>query len=289
MRTDMDKISLKILLGVTALALGIIYYVTAFFLPELQGNTMLLMAFLIDLSLYSVVLLTISHQLKKGDVPFSAILGKSNLNVKKVIPAVSLIILHFCVIVSGLFFVVRLMLLTQVGTALSLELLMEPTVSSQLSFLPLTLKFIIAVIVAPIVEEVLFRGVFLNKLAVRFGIKKGILFSSIIFMVFHINSLFIPQLIAGLLFGIIYIKTKQLIYPILAHSLNNLIPFLLNFIPEGDTSELHLDISELISALNVLSVVFIIVMFVFIIVTVKYAKQISSEVIPFRFNTRFFG
>ena len=287
MRIDMNKISLKAILGVTALALGLMYYVTVNFLPQLQGTTMLLTAFLIDLSLYLVVLLTISLQLKKGAIPFSAILGKSNLNAKKLIPAVSLVILHFCVIILGIFFVVRLMLFTETGSALSLELLMEPSVSSELSLLPLTLKFIIAVIVGPIVEEVLFRGVLLNKLAVRFGIKKGILFSSLIFMVFHINSLFIPQLIAGLLLGIIYVKTKQIIYPILAHSLNNLIPFLLNFVPEIETPELHFEISELVSALNVLSVVFFIVMFIFIIAILKYAKQINSEVIPFRFNTRF--
>lgn len=289
MKTDMKQISLKVLLGVTILALGLSYYLTVTVLPELTDTTMLITAFLIDLSFYLVVLFAINYQLKKGDTPYTAILGKSKLDYKKIIPALSLIVIHFCVIILGAFFLVRLLLLTETGSALSLEFLMETPVSSQLSPLILIFKFIIAVVIGPIVEEVLFRGVLLNKLAVKFGIKKGIVFSSLLFMVFHINSFFIPQLIGGVLLGIIYIKTKQLIYPILAHSLNNLIPFLLNFVPESETPDLHFEISELISALNMLSVAFFVVLCIFIIAILKYAKQINEDVIPYHFNSKMSG
>ncbi len=177
MKTDMKQISLKVLLGVTVLALGLSYYLTVTVLPELTDTTMLITAFLIDLSFYLVVLFAINYQLKKGDTPYTAILGKSKLDYKKIIPALSLIVIHFCVIILGAFFLVRLLLLTETGSALSLEFLMETPVSSQLSPLILIFKFIIAVVIGPIVEEVLFRGVLLNKLAVKFGIKKGIVFS----------------------------------------------------------------------------------------------------------------
>ncbi|MCC5894151.1 MAG: CPBP family intramembrane metalloprotease [Alkalibacterium sp.] len=289
MNTDMNQVSLKVIFGVSALALGVSYFLTVSFLPELQGYTMLFTAFLIDLSFFLAMLLITTQQLKKGNVNVSAIFGKREVTIKKGIPAALLILLNMCVVVLGVFFIIRLMLLTQTGSALTLEFLMEIPVSSPLSPLTLALRFIITVICAPIVEEILFRGVLLNKLALTFGIRKGILFSSIIFMVFHLNSFFIPQLIGGILLGIIYIKTKQLIYPILAHALNNLIPFLLNFMPDGDTPEVYIDMSELITALNILSLVFFVVLIIFIIATVKYAKQISNESIPYRFNYEMFG
>ncbi|GAA0370164.1 hypothetical protein GCM10008932_22160 [Alkalibacterium iburiense] len=60
---------------------------------------------------------------------------------------------------------------------------------------PFLYRFILGVLIGPFVEEFFFRGILLNKWSERFGIKKAILFTSLLFMALHFNSFFIPQFI----------------------------------------------------------------------------------------------
>lgn len=78
--------------------------------------------------------------------------------------------------------------------------------------------FIIAII-APIAEEFVFRGVILNQMADLFGLWKGIGFTSLIFAVFHIN--FLGAFVFALIASLLYVKTGNLLAPILLHSANN--------------------------------------------------------------------
>ena len=59
----------------------------------------------------------------------------------------------------------------------------------------------------------------LQKLSYKWGLKAGLLISSIVFAVFHPNIL--GSLITGLLTAFIYIKTQNIFAPILCHSLSN--------------------------------------------------------------------
>ncbi|EXJ22690.1 CAAX amino terminal protease family [Alkalibacterium sp. AK22] len=86
--------------------------------------------------------------------------------------------------------------------------------------------FVIAVLIAPVVEEIFFRGYLLNKWADMYGVRKGIVFSSVAFMAIHVRSLFLPQLLVGLLCSLVYVKFSHLIYPILLHMLYNLLVLL---------------------------------------------------------------
>ncbi|HSI66750.1 MAG TPA: type II CAAX endopeptidase family protein [Planococcus sp. (in: firmicutes)] len=87
--------------------------------------------------------------------------------------------------------------------------------------------FIIAFI-APIAEEFVFRGVILNLLMTRFGVWKGIGLTSLIFGIFHINfpGAFLFAVVASLL----YLKTGNLLVPILLHIANNTISVYQNFV-----------------------------------------------------------
>ncbi|MCE5213437.1 MAG: CPBP family intramembrane metalloprotease [Methanobacterium sp.] len=85
------------------------------------------------------------------------------------------------------------------------------------------MDFIIAVIMAPIVEEFLFRGVILHRFTVKWGIKWGVLVSSIIFGFLH--SDIIGAFIFALVMCILYIKTACILVPILAHMINNLLAY----------------------------------------------------------------
>jgi len=82
-------------------------------------------------------------------------------------------------------------------------------------------RTIIAVIVAPLVEEVLFRGFLLHRWALRWGTGTGVVLSSILFALGHV------ELLGHFLFGVVmcalYLRTRSLWVPIAAHSLNNLV------------------------------------------------------------------
>jgi len=85
---------------------------------------------------------------------------------------------------------------------------------------------VLAVIVAPIVEELIFRGVILN-----FFFKQGpwwlnIVISGVLFGYFHVYQDFqifalLQYSLMGLSLAIVYKKTKQIQYAMLTHMLNN--------------------------------------------------------------------
>ncbi|MBQ8673482.1 MAG: CPBP family intramembrane metalloprotease [Bacteroides sp.] len=77
-------------------------------------------------------------------------------------------------------------------------------------------------LLGPILEEYLFRGAITKELLKRYTPTKAILFSGLIFGVFHLNP---PQIVAacfsGFLFAWLYWRTRSLIPGILIHILNN--------------------------------------------------------------------
>ncbi len=74
----------------------------------------------------------------------------------------------------------------------------------------------------PILEEMLFRGGVTEELLKRLPAGKAILYSALIFGVFHLNpAQIVPASFVGLLLGWLYYKTRSLIPCIIVHILNN--------------------------------------------------------------------
>lgn len=87
--------------------------------------------------------------------------------------------------------------------------------------------FTTLVIVAPILEELIFRGIMLGGLLTRYSPLKSILISSLLFSFVHLNPWqFIAAMISGLFLGWIYYKTRSVVPTIIMHSVNNLVGFL---------------------------------------------------------------
>ncbi len=85
------------------------------------------------------------------------------------------------------------------------------------------IEFFVAVIIAPIVEEILFRGVILHRFTIKWGVKWAILVSSIIFAFLHTDI--IGAFIFGVVMCILYIKTASILVPVVAHIINNLLAY----------------------------------------------------------------
>ena len=90
-------------------------------------------------------------------------------------------------------------------------------------FLYNSLMVLIAVVIAPVVEEFLFRGIIFQRFAVKWGTTVGILISSFIFGLLHSDIL--GAFVFGIVMSLLYINTKTLLVPIACHMLNNGLAF----------------------------------------------------------------
>ena len=86
------------------------------------------------------------------------------------------------------------------------------------------------VIISPIAEELIFRGVFLNRLKLIVPPLFAVLISSLFFASLHSYGSITSAFIFALCMAILYIKTDNIFVPIFAHFLNNLLAEILVFV-----------------------------------------------------------
>ena len=88
-------------------------------------------------------------------------------------------------------------------------------------------SFIAIVIAAPVIEELIFRGIILNGLLRKYSPIKSIIISSILFGIAHLNPWqFISAFLIGIFSGWVYYRTRKLSLSILIHLVNNLFAFI---------------------------------------------------------------
>lgn len=83
------------------------------------------------------------------------------------------------------------------------------------------LMLFLLLIYAPVVEELVFRGFLLQRWGIKWGVRRGLIASSVLFGVLHINNP-IGLTLFGLVMGLLYLRSQSLWVPIVCHSLNNL-------------------------------------------------------------------
>ncbi|HPX05911.1 MAG TPA: CPBP family intramembrane metalloprotease, partial [Tenuifilaceae bacterium] len=89
-------------------------------------------------------------------------------------------------------------------------------------------SFITAVILAPVLEELLFRGIILKGFLKNYSPVKAIVVSGLLFGIFHLNPWqAIGASFVGVILGWVYYKTKSIIPCIIIHFVNNLLAFIL--------------------------------------------------------------
>ncbi len=80
---------------------------------------------------------------------------------------------------------------------------------------------VVLLLVVPVVEELLFRGLLLQRWALRWGVRPALLGSSLLFGCLHRNVNVIGLTMFGLVMGLLYLKTRSLWVPIVCHGINN--------------------------------------------------------------------
>ena len=85
------------------------------------------------------------------------------------------------------------------------------------------LDSITAIIFAPIVEELAFRGVLFNRLKIRTGIVPAMIISSFIFAIGHEPGGITSAFLFGVCMCILYLKTDNILIPMSVHFINNVV------------------------------------------------------------------
>jgi len=81
------------------------------------------------------------------------------------------------------------------------------------------LIFFLIVLLGPLVEEIIFRGVMVERLGAKYGYMKGVVISSFIFGILHVDV--VGAFIFGVILSIVYLKSHSLLLPFLIHAANN--------------------------------------------------------------------
>lgn len=88
----------------------------------------------------------------------------------------------------------------------------------------------------PVMEEILCRGIMLNKLKLCFPDWAAVLISAAVFGIVHLPAggvvLALGATLVGICFGVVFVKTKSLYAAIIAHAFANLPDFVIQFLPE---------------------------------------------------------
>ncbi|HDF3715329.1 TPA: lysostaphin resistance A-like protein [Staphylococcus aureus] len=100
----------------------------------------------------------------------------------------------------------------------------EQELDRELQHTPLYMSIVTIAIIPAIVEEIVFRGMII-RVVFRKHLFIGLVVSSLVFASLHESDTwvgYLPYLYSGVIFGLIYLKTKRLEVVILIHFINNL-------------------------------------------------------------------
>lgn len=86
------------------------------------------------------------------------------------------------------------------------------------------IEFIIVVLLAPVIEELLFRGFLFQRFAVKWGTEKAIFAVAILFGSFHADL--VGAFAASIVLSIVYIRTQSLLMTMSIHFLYNVTLFM---------------------------------------------------------------
>lgn len=139
---------------------------------------------------------------------------------------------------------------------------------NQIFYMPFLPLVLCTVVFAPIFEEILFRGIIMSDMRVRYGTFMAIIFSSLLFGIIHMNlAQGIAAFFAALILGYIFYLSSSIWSVIFIHMLNNLTSLVYNkyFTHNGE----YLSMKDLIGIDWLYNTIFILSSLLLIVALVK--------------------
>lgn len=124
---------------------------------------------------------------------------------------------------------------------------------------------VLGVVIAPVSEELLFRTGIYSFIRTKANKSSAIIISSLVFAALHMYNPvnFLSCLVAGTVFAIIYDKTGNIWYSIVAHAFCNLNAYVLNNLERQDVSLFGMPLQYEINGYNVFHIAIILMALVF--------------------------
>lgn len=108
--------------------------------------------------------------------------------------------------------------------------LMESPIPNPETGLQLLISFLIISVTPGICEEIAFRGLLMSSFE-KLGKRKAIIYSAVLFGVFHYNfQNLLGPIVLGIIYGIMVYKTNSIVVSMIAHGANNSIAIVLGYI-----------------------------------------------------------
>ncbi len=127
------------------------------------------------------------------------------------------------------------------------------------------------VIVAPLFEEIICRGVILEALRRRGGVLMALVVSSLFFALLHVNiTLVINSFIMGMMLGFFYIRTKSIVVPIILHAINNAFAYILLYTNSSDIT-----LSDIILNRDIYFTIYALSLLFLVVSAIKIARKID--------------
>ncbi|MFD3447534.1 CPBP family intramembrane glutamic endopeptidase [Microbacteriaceae bacterium 4G12] len=164
---------------------------------------------------FAFPLLWLLYKSKKNNLQFKSFFDKPTYFDWKLVFIVTIMGMLFSFGISTIQFYV----LSHLIPDFLLDLLNSQDIIDNHSVFTAIYGVISVAVYAPIMEEIIFRGFFLNRMAYKWGIKKAIIFSSLLFGLGHTDV--IGATIFGIVMCLVYLKTRSLLMTMAVHALNN--------------------------------------------------------------------
>lgn len=160
------------------------------------------------------------------------------------------------------------------------DLLSESSVSEVSTYGGLFVSMLITVIGAPLMEELFFRSIIFKRISRKFNIYLGMIISSLVFGLLHIELAIIGAFAFGIACCILYIKYKNILIPMTVHFFNNLIAFLPQLDINAPVDSSPITSTDALVSLSFGSLLFLIGMFFFIKFILKNKKYLKNGFLP---------
>ena len=134
----------------------------------------------------------------------------------------------------------------------------------------------LVVVVAPIFEEILFRGRLYGLLRVKTSPLVAVTLSSLMFGIMHLQpAVMLEGVLMGLLFSYAYLRTRSIFAPIILHMCNNALAYALKVLSYGERPLLELvDSRNYYVAIYIASAVVVVISYVLMIrFVVRYNRR----------------
>ncbi|HET7627365.1 MAG TPA: type II CAAX endopeptidase family protein [Bacillales bacterium] len=166
---------------------------------------------------YGYFIVWMIWKLKRNDIRFRELMGSvRTLQKWYLIPVIVVCLLVFSI--GSVFVTFDLMSYWFPSYILQLLNQTEPSMG-----------LVIGLVVAPIIEELLFRGVLLHRWTYKWGPRRAIVFSSLLFGVLHADI--VGATVFAIVMCILYIRTGSLLVTMLCHVFNNFAATAMDWIP----------------------------------------------------------